>query len=63
MGSIPSGITEAQTHKLTMGARRCGKQFSGPTSVGTQIGFPEVLARYLVSIEIACMPRLLRHGI
>ena len=58
-----SGITGAQTDKLTMGARRCGRKFSGSTSVRTRKVFAERLAKYLVSIEIACIPRLLRCGI
>jgi len=39
--STPSGITEAQTEKLAMGAKRCGREFSGSTSVPTQVKFAE----------------------
>jgi len=61
--STPSGITDAQTDKLTMGAKRCGREFSVSTSVRTQVKFAELGARYLISIELACIPRLLRRGI
>jgi len=54
---------KVQTPKLTMGAKRCGREFSGSTSVRTQVKFAELRARYLVSIELACIPRLLRRGI
>jgi len=59
----PSGIMEAQTDKLTMGAKRGGREFSRSTSVRTQVKFAELRARYLVSIELACIPRFLRRGI
>ena len=61
--STPSGIMKAQTDKLAMGAKRCGREFSGSTSVRTQVEFAELRARYLISIELACIPRLLRRGI
>jgi len=54
---------EAQTDKLTMGAKGVVEEFSGSTSVRTQVKFAELRARYLVSIEIACTLRLLRRGI
>ena len=41
-----------------MGAKkRCDREFSGSTSVRTQVKFAELWARYLVSIELACRPR------
>jgi len=61
--STPSGITEAQTDKFTMGLRRCGRKVSGSTSVHTQVRFAEFWARYLGSIELLCIPRLVRQGI
>jgi len=61
--STLAGITDARTDKLTIGAKRCGREFSGSTSVRTQLKFAELRARYLVSIELACTPRLRRRGI
>jgi len=58
--STPSGIMGAQTDKLTMGARRYVRELSGFTSVRTQKLFADLLVRYLVSIEMACIPRLRR---
>ena len=52
MVSTPSGITRALTDKLTMGARRSGREFLESTRVRTQRGVAQLLARYLVSIEI-----------
>jgi len=54
--STQSGTLEAQTYKLTIGVRRCGRQFSGSTHVHTQKVFAELIARYFVSIEIECIP-------
>ena len=61
--STPSGVMKAQTDKLAMGAKMCGGEFSGSTSVCTQVKFTELQARYLISIELACTSRLLRCGI
>jgi len=57
--STLSGIIGAQTDKLTMGARRYVREFSGVTSVRTQKVFADLLVRYLVSTEMACIPQLL----
>jgi len=51
--STPSGIMKAQTDKLALGAKKCGREFSGSTSVRTQVKFAELRTRYLVSIELA----------
>ena len=48
MVSTLSGITVAQTDKLTMGASRCARKLSGSTSVRTQKVFAELFARYIV---------------
>ena len=42
MVSTPSGITEAKTDELAMGAERCDREFSGSTSVRTEVKFAEV---------------------
>ena len=54
---------EAWSDKLIMGEKRCGRKFSGSTSVRTQVKFAGLLASYLVRMRLACMPRLLRCGI
>jgi len=61
--STPSGIMKEQTDKLALGAKKCGRELLGSTSVRTQVKFAELRARYLVSIELACIPRTHRHGI
>ena len=54
---------EEWSDRLIMGERRCGRKFSGSMGVRTQVKFAGLLARYLVSMRLAGMPRLLRHGI
>jgi len=61
--SIPSGRSEAQTDKLTMREKRCGREFSGSTGVRTEVKVAELLVMYLGSIELACIRRLLKCGV
>ena len=63
VGFTPSGEMEAWSDKLIMGEKRSGRKFSGSTGVGTWVKFTGLLVRYLVSMRLACMPRLLRRGI
>jgi len=61
--STPSRITGAETDKLPMEAKRGGRKVSQSRGVRTWNVFAERLARYLVSIEIACIPQLLGRRI
>ena len=61
--SIPLGRKEVQTDKLIIGEKRSTREFSGLKGVHTQVKFVELLARYLGTIELACILQLLRHRI
>ena len=54
---------EVWSDKLIIGEKRCGRKFSESTSIRTQVKFTGLLASYLVSMRLACMPRLLRRRI
>ena len=54
--STLSGETEVWSDKLIMGKKRCGIEFSRSKGVPTQVKFVELLAKYSVGIELACIP-------